>query len=176
MGISFTSSSSKGKGFYTNAGGFSAEIDGNDLIKALRQFPKNIQKNVMVGATRAAANVVRDRARELVPKNTGNLKKSIVSIQRNGDKLKFNQFSMAQSDQNKITFSVTPSKGHPNDGWYAHFVEFGTSHSSAKPFLRPAFDQSNNESLEASKKYIAERIPQELAKAKQWQKVKYIYY
>ena len=167
MGINFTSGSSKGKGFYTKAGGFSAEVDGNDLIKALRQFPKNIQKNVMVGATRAAANVVRDRARELVPKKSGNLKKSIVSIQRGGGDYKFNQFSMNELDQNKITFSVTPSKGGNNDGWYAHFVEFGTSHSSAKPFLRPAFDQSNNESLEASKKYIAERIPKELAKAKQ---------
>lgn len=131
----------------------SATFDTKKLIETLQKFPKNIQKNVMVGAVRAGANVIRDEARRKVPIKTGTLKKSIVSIQRK-----------AQGGQ--ITFSVTPSKGKPNDGWYAHFVEFGTSHSSAKPFLRPAFDQSNNESLEASKRYIANRIPEELAKAK----------
>ena len=131
----------------------SATFDTKKLIETLQKFPKNIQKNVMVGAVRAGANVIRDEARRKVPIKTGTLKKSIVSIQRK-----------AQNGQ--ITFSVTPSKGKPNDGWYAHFVEFGTSHSSAKPFLRPAFDQSNNESLEASKRYIANRIPEELAKAK----------
>ena len=132
----------------------SATFDTKKLIETLQKFPKNIQKNVMVGAVRAGANIIRDEARRKVPIKTGTLKKSIVSIQRK-----------AQNGQ--ITFSVTPSRGGNNDGWYAHFVEFGTSHSSAKPFLRPAFDQSNNESLEASKRYIAERIPQELAKAKQ---------
>lgn len=131
----------------------SATFDTKKLIETLQKFPKNIQKNVMVGAVRAGANVIRDEARRKVPIKTGTLKKSIVSIQR-------------KAQNGLITFSVTPSKGKPNDGWYAHFVEFGTSHSSAKPFLRPAFDQSNNESLEASKRYIAERIPQELAKAK----------
>lgn len=132
----------------------SATFDTKKLIETLQKFPKNIQKNVMVGAVRAGANIIRDEARRKVPIKTGTLKKSIVSIQR-------------KAQNGLITFSVTPSKGKTNDGWYAHFVEFGTSHSSAKPFLRPAFDQSNNESLEASKRYIAERIPQELAKAKQ---------
>ena len=131
----------------------SATFDTKKLIETLQKFPKNIQKNVMVGAVRAGANVIRDEARRKVPIKTGTLKKSIVSIQR-------------KAQNGLITFSVTPSKGKPNDGWYAHFVEFGTSHSSAKPFLRPAFDQSNNESLEASKRYIANRIPEELAKAK----------
>ena len=132
----------------------SATFDTKKLIETLQKFPKNIQKNVMVGAVRAGANVIRDEARRKVPIKTGTLKKSIVSIQR-------------KAKQGEIKFSVTPSKGGKNSGWYAHFVEFGTSKMTAKPFMRPAFEQSNNESLEASKKYIAERIPQELAKAKQ---------
>ena len=132
----------------------SATFDTKKLIETLQKFPKNIQKNVMVGAVRAGANVIRDEARRKVPIKTGTLKKSIVSIQR-------------KAQNGLITFSVTPSKGGKNSGWYAHFVEFGTSKMSAKPFMRPAFEQSNNESLEASKKYIAERIPKELAKAKQ---------
>lgn len=140
--------------------GISADINGNDLIKALRMFPKNIQRNVMVGATRAAANVVRDRARELVPKRTRNLEKSIVSIQRSNK-----EFSVL--NPNTITFSVTPQRGATYDGWYAHMVENGTVKQVAQPFLRPAFEQSRDKSLEAAKDYIAKRIPEEVMKAKQ---------
>ena len=166
MAISFKNTSSKGKGFYTNAGGFSAGIDSESLMKTLSQFPKNIQKNVMIGATRAAANIVRDEARRLVHKKSRNLEKSIVSISNNKSAYQERMLTVKTS-QNVIKFSVTPSRKGNHDGWYAHFVEFGTSHSSAYPFMRPAFEQKQNESLEASKKYIAERIPKELLKAKQ---------
>lgn len=131
----------------------SGNVDGDSLIKALGQFPGNIQKNVMVGAIRASANVVRDRAREIVPIDTGTLKKSIRSIQR-------------KAKQGEVMFSVTPSKGGKNSGWYAHFIEFGTSKQVAQPFLRPAFEQSQDDCLTKAKEYIAKRIPEEVAKAK----------
>lgn len=135
--------------------GISGKIDNSQLMKALSKLPKNIQNNVMVGATRVAANVVRDEARILVPKRTGNLSKSIQSIRRK-----------AQNGQ--ITFTVTPSKGRnqKNDGWYAHFIEFGTVKQVAQPFMRPAFESSENEALQVSKQYIATRLPQEVMKAK----------
>lgn len=130
-----------------------ANLDNKALIKALNQFPKNIQKNVMVGAIRAGSNIVRDEARRLAPIDTGNLKKSIATIRRKGDK-------------NTVQFSVTPSKGGNHDGWYAHFLEFGTSNMSAKPFLRPAFESKQDEVLQATKEYIANRLPNEVEKAK----------
>ena len=132
----------------------SANIDGKSLLKALSAFPKNIQNNVMTGAIRAGANVIRDEARVRVPKKTKALAKSIVSIKRRTE------------TRNQVKFSVTPSKGKNKAGWRAHFVEFGTSKMSAKPFLRPAFEVSENKSLDAAKNYIAKRIPEEVAKAK----------
>ena len=131
----------------------SSSIDNKALIKALNQFPVRIQKNVMVGAIRAGSNVVRDEARRLAPIDTGNLKKSIATIRRKGDR-------------NTVQFSVTPSKGGKHDGWYAHFLEFGTSNMSAKPFLRPAFESKQDEVLQATKEYIANRLPNEVEKAK----------
>lgn len=133
--------------------GIDLAIESKSLIKTLNQFPKNIQKNVMTGAIRASANVVRDEARTRVPKRTKKLAKSIVSLKRRAEK-------------GEVHFSVTPSKGKPNNGWYAHFIEFGTSKMSAKPFLRPAFETKQNECLSAAKEYISKRIPQEVAKAK----------
>ena len=131
----------------------SSTIDNKALIKALNQFPIRIQKNVMVGAIRAGSNVVRDEARRLAPADTGNLKKSIATIRRKGDR-------------NTVQFSVTPSKGGKNNGWHAHFLEFGTSKMSAKPFLRPALDTKQDEVLQVIKEYIAKRIPAEVEKAK----------
>ena len=133
--------------------GINSTIESKSLIKALNQFPKNIQKNVMVGAIRASANVVRDQARAKVPKKTRELEKSITTIRRS-------------SEKGQVRFSVTPAKGKNKAGWRAHFIEFGTSKMSAKPFMRPAFEQSENESLNAAKEYIAKRIPQEVAKGK----------
>lgn len=133
--------------------GISYGIDNKMLIKALNQFPTNIQKNVMNGAVRSGANVVRDRARQTVRKRTRTLEKSIATIKRRAEK-------------NQIKFTVTPSKGGRYDGWYAHLIEFGTVHSSAYPFMRPAFEQTQDEALEATKKYMAERIPKEVEKAK----------
>lgn len=152
---SYIKSSSTGKGFYTNTGGISSNIQSEDLLKALKTLPINIQKNVMVGAIRAGSNIVRDEARRLAPIDTGNLKKSIATIRRKGDK-------------NTVQFSVTPSRGGKHDGWYAHFLEFGTSKMSAKPFLRPAFESKQDEVLQATKEYIANRLPQEVEKAKRW--------
>ncbi|MGJ0317715.1 HK97 gp10 family phage protein [Aliarcobacter cryaerophilus] len=134
--------------------GISATFNSQDLLKALSQFPKNIQNNVMTGAIRAGANVIRDEARLRVPKKTKELAKSIVSIKRRAEV------------RNQVKFSVTPSKGKNKAGWRAHFIEFGTSKMSAKPFLRPAFEVSESKSLDATKDYIAKRIPQEIAKAR----------
>lgn len=157
-------SSSTGKGFYKNAGGVSASIDTEALLKTLKELPINILRNVMVGAVRAGANVIRDEARRLVDKDTHTLEKSIISIQRSGKKGK--GFSMLDSNPNNITFSVTPSKGGKYDGWYGHFKEFGTSKMNASPFLRPAFESQADNVLQTTKQYIANRLPQEVEKAK----------
>lgn len=134
--------------------GISTTFNSQELLKTLAQFPKNIQNNVMTGAIRAGANVVRDEARLRAPKKTKELAKSIVSIKRRAEV------------RNQVKFSVTPSKGKNKAGWRAHFIEFGTSKMSAKPFLRPAFEVSESKSLDATKDYIAKRIPQEIAKAR----------
>lgn len=131
----------------------SYDINSKALMGVLKTLPKNIQKNVMTGAIRASANVVRDEARRLVPKDTRNLEKSIVSIQR-------------KALNGEIIFSVTPSKGDRYDGWYAHFIEFGTINQAAQPFLRPAFENMQDMALHQAKVYIQERIPEEIFKAK----------
>ena len=143
----------------------SATIDTKQILKALQSLPKNIQKNVMTGAVRAGANVVKDEAKARVrvskdgqkygkyPHKAGNLKASIGVTKR-------------KSPKGVFIFSVSPRKGTRNDGFYGRFIELGTSKMSAKPFLRPAAEASVNKTLEAAKDYMAQRIPSEVAKAR----------
>ena len=107
----------------------------------------------MVGAVRAGANVVKDEAQARVRVKTGNLKASIGLTKRKAPK-------------GVYVFSVSPRKGTRNDGFYGRFIELGTSKMSAKPFLRPAAEAKTQETLEAAKAYIAERLPLEVAKAR----------
>ncbi len=135
------------------ADGISYNIDSKKLLKALKKLPLNIERNVMVGATRAGAKVVSDEAKRLVPVKLGRLKKSIGITKR-------------KTRRGITTFSVSPRKGAKLDGFYGRFIELGTSKMTAKPFLRPALEKSVDEVLRASKEYIAKRLPKEVAKVK----------
>jgi len=129
-----------------------------ELTKALKKFPDNIQKNVMVGAIRAGAKPIIKRAKELVPVESGLLKKSIRVRKRRVPK-----------GSTEIKFSVHAGgevKSFGTRAYHAHLIEFGTSKMSPKPFMRPAFEQEGENSISYVKEYMKKRIPKEIDKAK----------
>ena len=130
------------------------KFDNAKLLDSLKQFPQNIQNNVLVGAVRAGAKPLVDAAKANVPVDTANLKKSI-GINRKKTK-----------DKSQVWFTVSPRKGGKNDGFYGHMVEFGTSKMAAQPFMRPAFESQDKQSIEAVKEYMALRIDKEVEKAR----------
>lgn len=79
----------------------------DELAKMLDSLPVKIARNIMRAAVNAGSKVVRDKARELVPVDSGDLRKSIVTRQ-----------SKAANG--------TISGGVKTDLFYARFVEFGT--------------------------------------------------
>jgi len=132
-----------------------SEVIGMDkLLHSLKVFPERVQKNVLSGAVRAGTKPILTEAKIRVPKDTGNLKKSLGVIKRRS------------RDKTKLRFSITPRKGGKNDGFYAHMIEFGTSRQQAQPFMRPAFENKANECLSAVKDYMAKRIEKEIIKAR----------
>jgi len=128
------------------------EINGMDqLLKKLKKLPYEIQEKVVKGAIRASAKPIVQDARRLVPKDSGDLKKSIGVVQRKS------------KQKNIVYFSVAPrlKKKH---GFLAHFHEFGTVDMPAHPFMRPAFEAKGKDTIDFAKKYMVKRIDKELAK------------
>lgn len=152
-----------------------SNIDTYDLLKALKQFPENIQKNVMTGATRAGCKPIIDEARKNVVEDSGLTKKAIGAVKRK------------TKDKTQIKFSVTPrtkvfwkeqdkqgkphynysgiiERGKEGNNWAKK--EFGNSKTAAEPFMRPAFESQDMQSINASKEYIGKRLQKEVEKAK----------
>ena len=123
----------------------------DDVLKKLDKLPERIQKNVVVGAIRAATRPLVKEARLRVPKDSGKLAKSIGVIKRK------------EKDKNLVRFSVTPRKNKEH-GYLAYFVEFGTSKQAAHPFMRPAAEAKVDETVKTAREYMAKRTDKEIAK------------
>ncbi len=131
-----------------------------ELQKSLKQFPKNIQKNVMTGAVRAGAKPIVKLSRELVPVEHGDLKKSIRIKKRRIPKgSTMLKFSIHAGGNIRVN-------GESLRPYYAHMIEFGTSQMSAQPFMRPALEQEAGNAIKYVREYIEKRIPKEIAKAR----------
>lgn len=122
----------------------------DEVLKKLKKLPERVQKNVISGAIRASAKPIIKEVKALVPKDSGTLQKSIGVKKRRS------------KDKNIIHFSVAPLSR--KNGWYGRFVEFGTSKTSAKPFMRPAIERTANETVKVAQEYMKKRIDRELAK------------
>jgi HK97 gp10 family phage protein len=77
----------------------------------------------VTGAAREGAEAVAVRAKERAPVETGALRDAIH----------------VEKDSKPFTYNVVAGV---KEAFYGHMVEFGTSHSSAHPFLVPAAEES----------------------------------
>jgi len=141
----------------------SITIDGlRDLETAMLAFPDKLAKQVLTGAIKTGATLIRNQAREYAPKSTaphllkskkqpigtwvmpGNLKKMIrVKVDRSGTR------------GYKITYEVYVKN---KDSWYWKFVEFGTSKMYGRTFMRSAFEMMKERAVFAIKDYVLSRI------------------
>ena len=99
-------------------------------------------------ALREAAKPIIAEAKRLVPKRTRALMRSITygPVKGSGKK--------AHSREGYIGFKRPISRR-------AHLTEFGTSHSAAQPFLRPAMDTKTPQALEILSQILAQSIEKE---------------
>jgi HK97 gp10 family phage protein len=106
---------------------------GPALERALKALGGQIAGKLGQNATMAGARVIAAEARAKVPVVSGALKKSIV--------VRGDQDLRRSGGSQRAAFVVARA-------FYAHLVEFGTVHSAAKPFMRPALDESGQEAAD----------------------------
>lgn len=143
------------------------------VMDALDKLPTAIQERVVVGATRATAKVVADEAKRLAPVDTGRLKLSIGVAKAKKKDTKENHvkfYAVPKTKLRKTISAVVDGKSAKlktlDYAYHAHFVEFGTSKMSARPFLRPAVENTLTESVKAFQDYALKRVDKEIEKLK----------
>lgn len=162
----------------------------SELNAILKSLPAKVEGNVMRGALRAALTEVRKEVQAEVPVEDGDLRKSVRIRFRSrsqkfgvvrmhlvaGDKTAWyasliefgtGQFYAGRGGRSKRkAYKIKPRK---RDGalLFGGKIRKEVTHPGIKPnpFMRRAFDQSQQRALNVMKTYIATRLPRELKKA-----------
>ena len=116
---------------------FSLDFSGlADIARDLETLSRAENNKVLRDATRAGAEVMRDAVVERAPERTGKLKKNVVVLTQrskrrgeiiSGVHIRGRNLRTGNSDNSMKAF-------------YWRFVELGTINMPAHPFIRPAFD------------------------------------
>lgn len=125
-----------------------------NVRSALDALPKELLRSSENAVLRAGAKPIEKAAKSKAPVRDGTLKKSIgtnvkkvngISSARVGPRKGFKGKSLGYRRNKKGV--MTERFADPNK--YSHLVEFGTSHSAARPFIRPAIDAASGEVVDA---------------------------
>lgn len=130
------------------------------LEKKLHGLETKIEKKALRHAMRRAGKIVLATAKTLAPRRSG----------RMADTLKVRSAKKSNANSGQVGVVVQTGTrdqlGIPEDAkyYYPAGVEYGTSHSPAQPFLRPALDQNREEALEIIKQDLHEFFDSEAVK------------
>lgn len=121
---------------------------------ALASLPREMRDKAERTCLKAGGEIILAKAKANVPVRHGMLK---ISLANNVKKNKEGELSsrIGPRSEDKIAIGVHEkgkNKGKPKyirPQKYSHLVEYGTSHSAANPFMRPAAESSKDQVLTA---------------------------
>lgn len=150
------------------------KVDGlQALSKAMGELGRKASNRISTKAMRKGGAIIRDNARAKAPelkkqvpnRKRGTVKKAITArtkIKGNGRTETIIWVKGLKTSQ-VLKFKGKSGRSgayNPKDPFYWRFLEFGTSKMPARPFLRPAFEQSKNQATKA----IIETLRSEIIK------------
>lgn len=106
-----------------------------EIEKEFKKLEAKTHRRILLKAVRKAARILRDRAKENAPVDTGTLKKSIA-------------VKTLRKIENHLASVIVGARhgiDEKFDAFYAHIVEWGSYKMAAQPFLEPAFYQVEKE-------------------------------
>lgn len=113
----------------------SLNVNTLDIKKQLEAVSDKAKKSSVYAGAQAAAEVIYKEAKVRVPVQSGKLRDSIYQVQ-----------SKDNSTDTKAVYHVAWNHRKAPHG---HLIEFGTSRAPAHPFLRPAYEATKQEAIQA---------------------------
>lgn len=98
----------------------------------LRDLALTVQRKALVKATKRGGELIREEAASRVERDTGRASEQQILVLRN-----------SENSADEVTVRV----GTSMKAFYALFLEIGTAHSTAEPFLGPAFEAKKDGAL-----------------------------
>jgi|SRR5579871_118008 len=136
-----------------------------ELQRTLEQLPAKVQEHVLVVAVSAGAKYLQDKIAQAAPVRADNALKKMGGI---GTKARLPGFLKAsigrRRDDKGSGSSVTYNVGVITAAFYAKFIEFGTRHQAARPFLRPAVDSNQDGAVNRMADTLSRQIDAEAAR------------
>jgi len=143
-----------------------AEVKG-----VLKKLPAILQQKVVTSASRAAAKVIADDAKQRVARRTGLLASSIGVAKAKKRDTPHGVVRFYVIPKTKVVISkrvvVDGKKGRlraKTRGYHGHFVEFGTKKMKAQPFLLPAAKANESKVVKVFKEKVFTGVDKELRK------------
>jgi HK97 gp10 family phage protein len=146
-----------------------------ELHKTLNALPVHLEKKAVMGALRAAAQIIRKEAQENVPvlqkpdprRKPGTVKRNIT-VKRSKRERAGVYIGVAKVGR-KALANFKKSGGrkganNPDDPFYWMFLEFGTKNYPAQRFLRNAFESKRFAAIAKFREYMARRLKKEAEK------------
>lgn len=126
----------------------------DELMTAIKAVTEETQRKTGRAALRKAANVLRLKAiasarRFDDPETTEDVSKNIAINWNNKTFKRTGNLHFSVGVQGGAKKGGKAKKGKGGDTWYFRFVEFGTQHSAAQPFLRPAMESGQAQASQA---------------------------
>ena len=122
------------------------EMHGDEeFAKALEQLPEALARHVQGGGALEVAKLIRKAARNLVPVDTGALKRSI-RVRQVSQKIQIKLLGAPTRIPRSASQTLA---GNRAGAFHGHLVEYGTIKSRAQPFLEPAVRTSHSQFLRA---------------------------
>lgn len=154
-------------------------VDGlADIERKLKQLPERVGRNATRRALRKGANVIRDAARANAKRvddpytKYNQIWKNIV-VKGGGRRREkeqggpFMRVGVLGGARDMRAYGEHFGAGRENPGgdtWYWRLVEFGTSETRAKPFMRPAMEAKAQAAYDATAADMTKQLDKEISK------------
>lgn len=130
-----------------------------EAVRRLNELPGYIGRDIKA-LTKYAAEPMLAAAKLKAPKSS-----KVHYRYKNGERIAYRPGNLKRSIRflpfrktRAVFIGPTLGAAAAADGYYSHFVEFGTASQPAQPYMRPAFDETKPFVVERLGKAIAKKI------------------